>query len=143
MTYKNKQQMIMLNNYREKSKATLIFYDEFKKIFKTDAFIGKNGLTTNKVEGDGKTPKGVFKLGLVFGTHNRKDIKLNPNIKYTEINENLYWVDDIFSKYYNQLVDITKVHKDWQSAEHLIQYPKQYEYAIEIKTNINNTPGKR
>ena len=75
--------------------------------------------------------------------HSRKEIKLNDNIKYIEINKNLYWVDDIYSKYYNQLVDITKVKKDWSSAEHLIEYPKQYEYAIEIKANSNNLPGKR
>ena len=32
--------------------------------------------------------------------------------------------------------------KDWKSAEHLIEYPKQYEYAIELKTNPNNIKGK-
>lgn len=47
----------------------------------------------------------------------------------------MHWVDDINSKFYNQLIDITKVKKDWNSSEHLIEYPKQYEYAIEIKTN--------
>ena len=31
---------------------------------------------------------------------------------------------------------------DWKSAEHLIKYPKQYEYAIELKTNPNNIPRK-
>ena len=139
----NNKQIITVNNFRERSKATLTFYDESKKIFETDAFIGKNGITDNKIEGDGKTPKGIFKLGLVFGTHSRKDVELNENIKYIEINKNLYWVDDIYSKYYNQLVDITKVSKDWKSAEHLIEYSKQYEYAIEIKANSKNIPGKR
>lgn len=52
----------------------------------------------------------------------------------------MYWVDDSKSKYYNQLVDISKVEKDWNSAEHLIDYPIQYEYLIEIKTNPNNIP---
>lgn len=54
----------------------------------------------------------------------------------------MYWVDDSKSKYYNQLVDISKVEKDWNSAEHLIDYQIQYEYLIEIKTNPNNTPEK-
>lgn len=136
-------QTIVVNSFREGSKATLIFYDNLKKIFKTEAFIGKNGVTNNKMEGDGKTPKGIFEIGLVFGTHSKKDIELKENLKYIEINKNLYWVDDICSKYYNELVDITKVIKDWKSAEHLIEYPKQYEYAIEIKTNNKNIPGKR
>lgn len=52
----------------------------------------------------------------------------------------MYWVDDYKSKYYNQLVDIQKVEKDWSSAEHLIDYIEQYEYLIEIKTNPNNIP---
>ena len=41
----------------------------------------------------------------------------------------------------NQLIVINQI-KDWKSAEHLIEYPKQYEYAIEIRTNIENVPGK-
>ena len=44
-----------------KNKETLL-YDDFK--FK--CCIGKNGTTSNKIEGDKKTPKGIFSLGLVF-----------------------------------------------------------------------------
>ena len=44
-----------------KNKETLL-YDDFK--FK--CCIGKNGTTSNKIEGDKKTPKGVFALGPVF-----------------------------------------------------------------------------
>ena len=50
-------------------------------------------------------------------------------------------MDDVSSKYYNQLVDEKNVSKDWKSAEHLSDYQKQYEYAIEIKTNPENVPG--
>lgn len=139
----NSKQIIIVNKIYSTNKATLTFYENSQKIFETDAFIGKNGMTSNKVEGDGKTPEGIYQLGLVFGTHDKKDIKLNENIKYIKINKNFYWVDDIYSKYYNQLVDITKVSNDWTTAEHLIEYPEQYEYAIEIKTNPKNIPGKR
>lgn len=137
------KQMLVVNQFQRNSKAILTFYDKSNKIFYTEAFIGKNGITANKVEGDGKTPEGIFKIGLIFGTHSKEDIELNKNIKYIKINKNLYWVDDIYSKYYNKLVDITKVNKDWTTAEHLIEYPRQYEYAIEIKTNSKNIPGKR
>ena len=111
------------------------------KYFKQKHLYGKNGIASNKKEGDGKTPEGVFELGIAFGTHSPKEIK--SNIKYIQINKNLYWVDDVNSKYYNRLVDITKVDKDWNSAEHLMEYPEQYEYAIEIKANAPNIPGKR
>lgn len=135
--------MIVISNIHNINKATLTMYDGSNKIIETQAFIGKNGTTANKVEGDGKTPEGIFALGVVFGTHSPKKVKLNKSIKYVQINENLYWVDDPKSAKYNQLVDITKTQKDWDSAEHLIDYPMQYEYAIEIKANPNNIPGMR
>jgi len=59
-----------------------------------------------------------------------------------QITKDMYWVDDEKSKYYNQLVDISKIKKDWNSAEHLVDYPIEYEYLIEIKTNPKNIPGK-
>lgn len=106
----------------------------------TKAYIGKNGLTNDKIEGDGKTPIGEFKLGAILTTHPEG---INKNgLKYTKITENMYWVDDSKSKYYNQLVDIKEVKKDWDSAEHIIDYPIQYEYLVEIKTNPNNIPQK-
>lgn len=95
---------------------------------KTTAYIGKNGTTTNKFERDGKTPLGEFELGIIMSMQN-------------DITKNMYWIDDVESKYYNQLVDILKIQKDWKSAEHLIDYPVEYEYLIEIKTNPNNIPG--
>lgn len=121
----------------EKNKAILKYGN-----FVTEAFIGKNGATADKIEGDKKTPLGMFDLGICFGTHDKEELKINNELEYLKINQNQYWVDDSNSKYYNQLVDITKIEKDWNSAEHLIKYEKQYEYAIEIKSNPNNIPNK-
>lgn len=120
------------------SKKILEFFDDDKKIFETEAFLGRNGVTINKKEGDLKTPIGTFNLGIVFGMH---DIQKELKIPYMQINKDLYWVDDVNSRYYNQLVDIQKISKDWKSAEHLSDYPRQYEYAMEIKTNPENIPG--
>lgn len=119
--------------------AILELCEDNLNLFKTKAYIGKNGITNDKQEGDGKTPIGTFDVGIAFGTHNKNEINYN---NYIEINKDLYWVDDVESKYYNQLIDIGKIQKDWKSAEHLIEYSKQYEYAIEIKTNPNNIRGK-
>lgn len=112
--------------------------DNSKVILKTNAFIGENGLTKDKKEGDKKTPIGTFDLGIAFGTHEKVDSKIN----YIQINKNLYWVDDVNSKYYNKLVDISKIEKNFKSAEHLCEFPKEYEYGIEIKTNPKNIKGK-
>lgn len=136
--FRKTRQKIMVNNIKN-SKGILTLYENSTKKLQAEAFIGRNGTTTNKTEGDGKTPIGEYNLGICFGTHEKKEISLE---NYIQINENLYWVDDVKSKYYNQLVDITKTKKEWNSAEHLIEYPKQYEYAIEIKVNPENMLGK-
>lgn len=110
-----------------------------KCALEVSAFIGKNGLISNKKEGDDCTPIGKFDLGLLLGTH---DKIFNKNYDYTKISSDMYWVDDSNSIYYNKLVDVTKVEKDWNSAEHLIDYPIQYEYLVEIKSNPTNIPNK-
>jgi len=106
----------------------------------TKAYIGRNGVTIRKQEGDGKTPLGEFKLGKILGKYPK--INNVNGLKYMQITKDMYWVDDAKSKFYNQLVYISDVIKDWNSAEHLIDYPIQYEYVIEIKTNPNNIPQK-
>lgn len=125
--------------YMGESKAILMLYKEKQKILTTIAFVGKNGVTSNHIEGDGKTPLGTYELGIVFGTHFAKEIQIE---NYIQINNNLYWIDDINSQYYNKLIDIKDVKKDWISAEHLIDYSRQYEYAIEIKINPKNIKNK-
>lgn len=71
-----------------------------------------------------------------------KNGKNKNNVEYRKITDSMYWVDDSSSKYYNQLVNIEKVEKDWKSAEHLIEYETQYEYLIQIKANPSNIPKK-
>ena len=51
-----------------KNKDTLI-YDNF--MFR--CCVGKNGFTNNKMEGDKKTPKGVFKIEYLYFRKDRKD----------------------------------------------------------------------
>ncbi len=107
--------------------------------------IGKNGVSNNTYEGSITTPLGQFDLGIAFGTHD-----LNIKYPYIKITDNLYWVDDPNSKYYNKLISLNKKintydypyiinenKKDFLSAEHLQDYPQQYEYAIYIEYNVN------
>ena len=49
-------------------KIKLCIYKNNLKIDDTYAFVGRNGITNNKKEGDGKTPSGKFKLGVAFGS---------------------------------------------------------------------------
>ena len=111
------------------------------KTLKVVATIGKNGFTNNSVEGDKKTPIGEFDLGIAFGLHERSKIDLDEDIPYFKIQNNQYWIEDINSKFYNQLIMIDK--KPTISGEHLIDFANEdYEYAIEIKVNPHNIIGK-
>lgn len=124
---------------KENSKATLTFT---KYNIKSDVFIGKNGASEIKEEGNKKTPIGTFSLGKALGTHSQTEMQPIMKVDYTQINKNMYWVDDVNSLYYNQLIDITKTPTGWNSAEHLIDYPTDYEFLIEIKSNPENISGK-
>ena len=60
-----------LNN----SNANLMLKVEGEEKLSTKAYIGRNGTTDNKVEGDGKTPIGTFKLGKIFGLADKEKLK--------------------------------------------------------------------
>lgn len=137
------KQIITVKQTKEKSKVILTLEErkniyESNTILKTEAIIGMNGMTDNKKEGDGKTPRGTYKLGKTFG------INENPgtHLAYIQIDKNYYWVDDSNSQYYNKMINIKNTKKDWKSAEHLIEYRKEYEYAIEIMYNEDGIRGK-
>ncbi len=130
---------------------------ENNKLLRTidTVWIGKNGVAEaeNIVEFDGKTPLGLFNLGVAFGMHD-----LNIDYPYIKVKDNDYWVDDYKSYHYNYMVRlgedidnfsysyITKEdERSFESAEHLIDYKKQYEYSVFIEFNskgqINNGIG--
>ncbi|MEG2348582.1 MAG: L,D-transpeptidase family protein [Clostridia bacterium] len=126
---------IILVEYKNNSKAILTLCEnvegKINTIFKTKAFIGKNGIASDKCEGDKKTPKGVFYLSKAFGL--LKDPR--SKLEYLKVNKNNYFVDDENSKYYNKMVNILNVEKDWIRAEHLVKFRSQYKYAIIIDYN--------
>jgi len=107
-------------------KKDTLLYDEFK--FKCS--IGKNGRTTKKIEGDNKTPKGLYALGPLYY---RKDRILKPStkLKKIEIKKNFGWCDDIKSKFYNKPVKINKKIRH----EKLHRNDKKYDLFIPIKYN--------
>ena len=116
-----------------KNKHTVKFDDfEFK------CCIGKNGLTKFKKEGDGKTPKGIFKIEHLYF---RKDRIKKPltKLKCNEIKRNMGWCDDVKNKKYNKLIKINKN----CSHEKLFRKDKKYDLLIPIKYNFNKIiPGK-
>ena len=86
-----------------KNKYTLQL-DEFK--FK--CCIGKKGSTSNKKEGDKKTPKGTFKIENLYFREDRVKKPLTL-LKCIKIKKDMGWCDDIsFPKKYNKLIKIKK-----------------------------------
>lgn len=95
---------------------------------------GKNGLTTEKCEGDGKSPIGQFEIGRSF-TKRPHDVSW-PNQVLTP---NDFWVDDVEHPLYNQYVDVSKVEKTWKSDENLLR-PDDQLYDIVIVIEYNTKP---
>ena len=116
-----------------KNKDTLLF-DEFK--FKCS--LGKKGTTFNKIEGDLKTPKGTYSIGSLFY---RKDkvVRFSTKLKKIPIKKNMYWCNDINSKYYNKLITSPKKGKH----EKMFRDDGKYDLIIIINYNTKKIIKKK
>ena len=109
-----------------KNKATLIFQD-----FKFRCSVGKKGFAKNKIEGDLKTPRGVFNIGNLY-FRNDKNKKPTTKLKCIPIKKNMGWCDDIQSKKkYNKLIIVNKDIKH----EKLYRSDDKYDFFIPISYN--------
>jgi L,D-peptidoglycan transpeptidase YkuD (ErfK/YbiS/YcfS/YnhG family) len=130
------KQMMVVTPKLPKGSAVIEFYekqndDHWKLTIKTRGFVGKNGVTLTKREGDGCTPVGVFVLDRPFG------IAPNPGTKlpYRQVTSADAWVDDVRSQFYNRWVDVNAVPRTWRSAEYLSLETVAYKYAAVIEYN--------
>ena len=99
--------------------------------------IGKKGLTKKKIEGDKKTPIGVFKVGNLYYRNDRIN-KPETKLKTIAIDKNLRCGDDILDKEtYNKL---SKLKKKF-SYEKLFRKDNKYDLLIEIKFNSKRKIG--
>ena len=111
-----------------KNKSTLQFDDFYFR-----CAIGKNGISNNKIEGDKKTPKGIFEIENLYFRKDRRE-KPSTLLKCIEIKKSMGWCDDInIKKYYNKLVRINKNIK----CEKLFRKDYKYDLLIPIKYNFS------
>ena len=102
--------------------------------YKLKCSIGKSGLTINKKEGDLSTPKGLFRLGLLYYRKDRiKSLKCKLRKKI--IKKNMGWCDDIKSKKYNKEISFPFKY----SAEKIFRKNRAYDAFINIKYNHSPT----
>ena len=100
------------------------------KGYKLKCSIGKSGLTNFKKEGDLATPKGLFKLGLLYYRKDRiKSLKCK--IKKKVIKKSMGWCNDSRSKKYNREIYFPFKY----SAEKLYRRDRIYDIFINIKYN--------
>ena len=100
------------------------------KGYKLKCSIGKSGVKNFKKEGDLATPRGLFKLGLLYYRKDRiKSIK--SIIKKKIIKKNMGGCDDSRSKKYNQEIYFPFKYR----AEKLYRKNNSYDIFINIKYN--------
>lgn len=100
-----------------------------------DARIGKCGLVyaDNRIEGDLKTPIGVFALPYAFGTVSNPGTK----IPYELIDSNTYYDGMYGSQTYNRLVRGKPNNNEYEYMD-----IKPYLYGVDIYFNVNQIVGK-
>ncbi len=98
--------------------------------------IGASGTTNKKIEGDKKTPKGIYSIEHLYVRKDRIK-KIHSNLKIIKIKKNMGWCDDIRSKKYNKLIKIKK------NIHHEKLYRKDYKYDLLIPIKYNFIKPKK
>lgn len=136
--YRNNDEVnqLILVQYTGGSNAEVLMYDKDKSqnnawtlVVKTDAFVGLNGVTEEKQEGDVKTPIGDFGVLEAFG------IKSDPGtaLEYKDITDTVYACDEE-GEYYNQIIDTAEVDHEC-GGEHMTDYSPEYNYGFNTDYN--------
>lgn len=133
---------VVLVDYAGGSDARLSIHEKrngtWTQLYECAAYVGKNGVGKT-VEGDKKTPLGVYNLTTPFG------IKADPGaaMPYTQVTQYHYWCGASDSGYYNQLVDERVADRKHTSAdEYLIDYKGVYNYCMFIDYNAQGEAHK-
>lgn len=137
---KAKQLIIVIPEKNDSSDAKITCYERkninWMQVFdKMHGKIGKNGVTESKIEGDMKTPLGVYSFGIFFGSEDNIGFKF----PYRKVDGKQFWVDDVESDYYNTYQEKISS-KSWKSAENLLH--PAYTYAAVINYNVECIKGK-
>jgi L,D-peptidoglycan transpeptidase YkuD (ErfK/YbiS/YcfS/YnhG family) len=92
-----------------------------------------------KVEGDGRSPAGVFALGASYG-YDRAPPP-GARLPYTQVDRDWLCIDDGRSAHYNKVLDTAEVRKDWSSFEAMRRTDELYRRVIVVDHNPEPAPG--
>ena len=104
------------------------------KGYKIKCSVGKSGISSSKKEGDLTTPRGIFKLGLLYYRKDRVNF-LKSKLQKKIIKKNMGWCDDVSSNKYNKQIKFPFKYR----AEKLYIKNKIYDILINIKYNYSPT----
>lgn len=129
------QLVVVFNQKSSDANATLVGLEKKKGKWQVQfkaikASVGRNGIANKeeKIEGDGKSPNGLFELGRVFGYD-----ELGPtSLDYTQTNSEDKWIDDPEASDYNTYV---RGNTSAKSFEHLKLNSIDYKYCMVIEYN--------
>jgi D-alanyl-D-alanine dipeptidase len=94
-----------------------------------------------KVEGDNKAPAGIFRLGPAFGYASKSGARW-IKLAYVPLTKETEGVDDPRSRYYNRLVERSKIAKvDWKTSEQMLRSDVLYKWGVFVAHNPTATPG--
>lgn len=135
--------LLAVGDGADQSSLTLWYYERgadgrLSEVFGTRGTCGRAGITADKVEGDKKTPAGLYSFLMAFG------LKDDPGsqISYRKVQDGDCFVDDVGSRYYNQYVKAGEAQPDWRSAEVLKNQGPCYNYALVLDYNKDCVPGR-
>jgi L,D-peptidoglycan transpeptidase YkuD (ErfK/YbiS/YcfS/YnhG family) len=94
--------------------------------------IGEKGFAAinHKREGDGKSPSGIFPLGIAFGY----DPSVATKMPYRQATDDDFWVDDVNSEDYNKWVKGKPNASSWEKMK---RDDDQYMYGVVIEYNMH------
>jgi L,D-peptidoglycan transpeptidase YkuD (ErfK/YbiS/YcfS/YnhG family) len=104
------------------------------KNFKFRCALGKNGIRKKIKEGDGITPKGIYKIKTVYYRQDRIK-KPSTSINSKKIKKNMGWCDDPKSVNYNQLINLPNNY----NSEKLFRNDNIYDLIVVLDYNMNPT----
>jgi L,D-peptidoglycan transpeptidase YkuD (ErfK/YbiS/YcfS/YnhG family) len=129
------QLLLVLNDNDTSHTAILIALEKKNKKWKIKynpmpASIGRNGfaLPGKKIEGDGKSPTGLYALGQLFSYEN----KVNTRLPFIQTTSEDKWIDDPNHRDYNTYV---KGNTTAESFEHLLLSGIYYKFCMVIEYN--------
>lgn len=141
----SRQAIVVLTDDLNTTSGTLQRYERAGGVWRAvggrvGVVVGRTGLANSgaKHEGDGKSPSGIYSFGTAFGFAPAADFR----VPYRQLRETTECVDDIASRYYNQIVDRDDVPAvDWTSSEKM-RAVSVYRWGIVVNYNTPPVPQR-